>query len=71
MLKVDLPDDELAAVVAALRKVIGEDKFPLSPRLKPLKSVLAKAGAPAGKEATTAAIGAGRRAFRFPRLPSH
>jgi hypothetical protein len=27
---------------AALRKLIDEDKFPFSPRLKPLKSALAK-----------------------------
>jgi hypothetical protein len=29
-------------VVAALRKLVAEDKFPFSPRLKPLKSALAK-----------------------------
>jgi hypothetical protein len=38
----DLTDEEHAAIVAALRKLIAEDRFPLSPRLKPLKSALAK-----------------------------
>jgi hypothetical protein len=38
----DLTDEEHAAVVAALRKLIDQDRFPLSPRLKPLKSALAK-----------------------------
>jgi hypothetical protein len=38
----DLTDEEQAAVAAALRKLIAEDKFPYSPRLKPLKSALAK-----------------------------
>ena len=37
-----LDETELAAVVAALRKLIDDDKFPHSPRLKPLKSALAK-----------------------------
>jgi hypothetical protein len=35
----DLTDEEHAAVVAALRKLIDEDKFPLS---RPLKSALPK-----------------------------
>jgi hypothetical protein len=39
---VDLPDDELAAVVAALRRVIEDDKFPHAPRLDPLKAALAR-----------------------------
>jgi hypothetical protein len=38
----DFSDEEHAAVVAELRKLIADDKFPLSPRLKPLKSALAK-----------------------------
>jgi hypothetical protein len=32
----DLTDEEQAALAAALRKLIAEDKFPFSPRLKPL-----------------------------------
>jgi hypothetical protein len=45
----DLTDDEHAAVVAALRKLIDHDKFPFSPRLKPLKSALAKFDSPKRK----------------------
>jgi hypothetical protein len=45
----DLTDDERAAVVAALRKLVDADKFPLSPRLKPLKSALAKLDPPKPK----------------------
>ncbi len=39
---VDLPDDELAVVIAALRRVIESDRYPLSPRLDPLKAALAR-----------------------------
>jgi hypothetical protein len=39
---VDLPDDELAAVVAALRRLIEDDKFPHAPRLDPLRAALGK-----------------------------
>jgi hypothetical protein len=42
----DLTDEEHAAVIAALRKLIDQDRFPLSPRLKPLKSALAKLDPP-------------------------
>ena len=38
----DLTDEERAAVAAALRELIAEDKFPFSPRLNPFKSALAK-----------------------------
>ena len=38
----DLTNEEHAAVVAALRRLIAEEKFPFSPRLAPLKSALAK-----------------------------
>ena len=38
----DLTEEEHAAVAAALRKLIADDKFPLSPCLKPLTSALAK-----------------------------
>jgi hypothetical protein len=40
----DLTDDELAAVAAAVRRTLNEDRFPLAlaPRLKPLRSALAK-----------------------------
>lgn len=39
---IDLTDDELAAVVAAVRHTLEADKFPHAPRLKPLRSALAK-----------------------------
>jgi hypothetical protein len=34
---IDLPDDELAAVTAAIRRLIDEDRFPRAPRLDPLR----------------------------------
>lgn len=34
--------DEYAAVVAAVRKTIDQDQYPISPRLGPLKVALAK-----------------------------
>ena len=37
---IDLTDDELAAVTAAIRRLIDEDRFP--PRLDPLRSAFAK-----------------------------
>jgi hypothetical protein len=49
MPKPDLTEEEQAAVAAALRKLIAEDKFPFSPRLRPLKSGLAEAEPEAGK----------------------
>ena len=42
MPKIDLTDDELAAVTAAVRRTLDEDKYPLAPRLKPLRAALAK-----------------------------
>ena len=39
---IDLPDNECAAVVAAVRKVLDEDKYPMSRRLGPLKAALEK-----------------------------
>ena len=39
---IDLPDDELAAVTAAIRRAIEDDKFPHAPRLDPLKAALAR-----------------------------
>ena len=38
----DLPDDELAAVTAAIRRAIEDDRYPLSPRLDPLRAALAR-----------------------------
>jgi hypothetical protein len=45
---VDLTDEELAGLTAVLRRTIENDRFPLAPRLEPLRSALAKpAAAPA------------------------
>ena len=38
----DLTDEEHAAVTAAIRRLIEDDKFPHAPRLDPLRSALAK-----------------------------
>jgi hypothetical protein len=38
---IDLPADELAAVAAAIRRVIEDDKFPHAPRLD-LRAALGK-----------------------------
>lgn len=42
MPKIDLTDDELAAVIAAVREKIDFDRYPLSPRMRPLRAALAK-----------------------------
>ena len=39
---IDLPDDELAAVAAAIRRAIEDDKYPYAPRLDSLKAALAR-----------------------------
>jgi hypothetical protein len=39
---IDLTDEELAAIAAALRRVIANDRYPRAPRLAPLKAALAK-----------------------------
>jgi hypothetical protein len=38
----DLTDDETAALTRLLRRTINDDPYPLSPRLAPLKAILAK-----------------------------
>jgi hypothetical protein len=42
MPQIDFSDNEYAAVTALVRRAIRDDRFPLSPRLAPLKSALAK-----------------------------
>jgi hypothetical protein len=39
---IDLTDAEYAAVTAAIKRAIEEDRFPRAPRLDPLRSALAK-----------------------------
>ena len=46
---ISLPDDEFDAVRAALCRLIEDDKFPLSPRLDPLRAALARLEAAAGE----------------------
>jgi hypothetical protein len=39
---INLNDDELAAVTAAIRRAIEDDRFPHAPRLDPLRAALGK-----------------------------
>jgi hypothetical protein len=39
---ISLTDDELAAVTAAIRRAIEDDRFPHAPRLDPLRAALGK-----------------------------
>jgi hypothetical protein len=39
---IGLPADELAAVTAAIRRVIEDDRYPHAPRLDPLRAALAR-----------------------------
>jgi hypothetical protein len=38
----DLTEDEIAAIVTALRETIDRDRYPLSPRMAPFKTALVK-----------------------------
>jgi hypothetical protein len=46
MPSIELTDEEHAALAAALRRLINEDRFPHALRLDPLRSALAKLEAP-------------------------
>src|SRR5271168_4427203 len=39
---IDLTDDEYAAVTAAIRRAVEDDRFPRAPRLDPLRAALAR-----------------------------
>jgi hypothetical protein len=39
---INLTDDELAAITAAIRRAIEDDRFPHAPRLDPLRAALGK-----------------------------
>jgi hypothetical protein len=39
---IDFPADELAAVTAAIRHAIEDDRYPHAPRLDPLRAALAR-----------------------------
>ena len=43
----DLADDDKAILAALLRETIAADRFPLSPRVRSLKAILAKLDPPA------------------------
>jgi hypothetical protein len=47
---IDLPAGELAAVTAAIRRAIEDDRFPHAPRLDPLRAALARLEAGHGIE---------------------
>jgi hypothetical protein len=67
MRTIDLSDDELAAVSAAIRRAIEDDKFPHAPRLDPLRAALARFEAAAQPTAPPKApppAKAGKRARR-------
>jgi hypothetical protein len=43
----DLTDDDKAALIELLRETIERDRFPLSPRVRRLRAILAKLAPPA------------------------
>jgi hypothetical protein len=45
-MNLDLTDDEIAALRDLLRRTIEGDRFPLSPRMRPLRAILAKIDPP-------------------------
>ena len=64
---IDLPDDELAAVTAAIRRLIEDDKYPHAPRLDPLRAALARfeaAAEPTAQPKAPPATKADKRARR-------
>jgi hypothetical protein len=69
-MNLDLSDDEAAALARSLRRMIDEDRYPLSPRLAPLKVFLAKPEPEPSRQvlpppkARMASCGAGRRRRR-------
>jgi hypothetical protein len=46
IMKLDLTDDETQALVKRLKRAIDNDPYLLSPRLAPLKTILAKVRPP-------------------------
>jgi hypothetical protein len=46
MTRLDFNDNEHAEVVRALRAIVDGDRFPLSPRIRRLKAILAKLAPP-------------------------
>jgi hypothetical protein len=60
---IDLPDDELAAVTAAIRRAIEDDKFPHAPRLDPLRAALARLEAAARQKTTADSAVDGKKVY--------
>jgi hypothetical protein len=60
----DLSDDEAAALAQLLRRTINNDPYPLSPRLAPLKAILAKLNPPQPPSANGGAVEGPRCAIR-------
>jgi hypothetical protein len=66
---INLNDDELPAVTAALRRLVDEDKFPHAPRLDPLRAALGKfeaAAEPAPQPKPPPPAKVDKRARRYP-----
>jgi hypothetical protein len=66
---IDLPDDELAAVTAATRRAIEDDRYRRAPRLDPLRAALARfeaASKPAPKAPPPAKANKGARSAKAP-----
>jgi hypothetical protein len=49
-MQLDLTDDELAALTRLLKRTLDTDRFPLSPRLYPLRAILEKIEPPPPRE---------------------
>jgi hypothetical protein len=41
-MNLELTDEQAEALIRGLRKLIDDDRYPLSPRVAPLKEILAK-----------------------------
>jgi hypothetical protein len=56
----NLTDEHRAYLARFLREAIAADRYPLSPRVRRLKKLLAKIDPAAGRDAVTSAEAAGR-----------
>ena len=45
-MQLDLPDEEAQALMRLVRRAIDDDRYPMAPRLDPLKAILAKPDPP-------------------------
>ena len=58
---INFTEDEHAAVTAAVRRTMDEDRYPHSPRLAPLRAALGEARPSVGAQANRAATAAADR----------